>query len=368
VGKDDLRYSPKYGDLAPGRVGNGLLEYAVPVASADLAAAAMEYAGLVATDEGTATRDGADRGTLVLRMPTSYVYLSGRADLSANVPAGGSIAIALSDNNGLDWKDVATVTESGARTIDLTPFVHRRYDYRLRLTLAGPGTRIAALKLNHDVQHSQRALPALARGRNTIAFAAGPQEGTITVQGSMQKSAAGKNLLYTDFHPTAEGMKAFPPFLAGAKGRITFPVATPGDLTRLRIGVHYRARDARDGFDVAASFDAGRTWRPVGQLAGPTGSGHSQDLVFEDIPPRTRAALVRFAGKQVNTTGLQDLRIDADYAEPRGGFAPVRVTYVWDEAGVEKRHVHVATRPSDTYTIGCAETPLLKSLVVERAD
>jgi hypothetical protein len=367
VGKDDLRYSPKLGDLASGRIGNGLLEYEVPVASAELAGAALGYQNLKADAGGLVAADAASPGVLTLRMPSSYVYLSGRAEMKAAVGTGGSVRVEYSDNNGLDWREVARVDSSGAREIDLKPLVSRRYDYRLRLTLAGAGTKVEALKLTHDVQHSQRALPALGQGENHITFSAGPQEGTVTVQGNTDGTAKGKNLTLADFHPTIEGFKDHPLFLAGAKGSITIPVTTPGDLTRLRVGAHYRARGAKDAFDVEASFDEGKSWRPVGKLEGPT-AGSSRYFVLADVPKGSRAARVRLAGRQSNTLGLFDLRVDGDYAQPHGGFAPVKVTYVWEEGGVEKRDEHVASKPEETYTISCAAKPVLKRFVVERAD
>ena len=56
----------------------------------------------------------------------------------------------------------------------------RRYDYRLKFVLRGRGTGLERLRITHDIQHSQRALPALGQGRNRISFSAGPAEGTIT--------------------------------------------------------------------------------------------------------------------------------------------------------------------------------------------
>ena len=79
----------------------------------------------------------------------------------------------------------------------------------------------------------------------------------------------------------------------------------------------------------------------------------------------TRDALIRYAGTQVNTAVVLNFRIDADYAEPRGGFRPVKVTCVWDEGGVEKRDEHIATKAAETCTIQCAAKPVMKSLVVE---
>ena len=43
-----------------------------------------------------------------------------------------------------------------------------RYDYQLRFELTGPGTALEAVEITHDIQHSQRPLPALGKGDNTI--------------------------------------------------------------------------------------------------------------------------------------------------------------------------------------------------------
>ena len=65
---------------------------------------------------------------------------------------------------------------------------------------------------------------------------------------------------------------------------------------------------------------------------------------------------------------IHNLRIDADFTDPHGGFAPVKVTYVWQEGGQEKKDVHVAKAAQETYKITCAEKPVMKSLVVELAE
>ena len=83
------------------------------------------------------------------------------------------------------------------------------------------------------------------------------------------------------------------------------------------------------------------TGRPRGGEAGPF-RGNCKYVTFSEIPAGTKSALVRFSGTQGNTCCIFDFRIDADYKEPAGGFRPVQVTYVWDEAGVEKKDVHVA--------------------------
>lgn len=63
-----------------------------------------------------------------------------------------------------------------------------------------------------------------------------------------------------------------------------------------------------------------------------------------------------------------NLRIDADYVEPHGGFRPVRVTYRWSEGGADKEDVHIAESPDETYQIECAGEPRMKSIVLELAE
>ena len=146
-------------------------------------------------------RDAGKPGILELDMPTSYVYLSGKVSLAVKVGAGGKIRLRFSDNHGLDWRDVAMIEQSGEQTIDLTKLAFRRYDYRLRVMLEGKDTGLDRLNLTHTIQCSQRALPTLAKGDNTISFSAGPYEGTVTIEGSTQAGHQGKQITPMDFHP-----------------------------------------------------------------------------------------------------------------------------------------------------------------------
>jgi hypothetical protein len=369
VGKDQLRYSPALGDMSPGRIGNGTLEYDVPLTSVPDSALETENLSSRSQDsDGPAihVNDASKPGTFVLRMPSSYVYLGGKLTMKPMVGVGGSVAVSFSDNNGLDWKTIGTFSSSGEQIIDLKPFVFRRYDYRLKFVMSGQGSGIDELKISHDIQHSQRALPALAKGDNPVHFSAGIQEGTVTVEGLTDETDQPKNLLFTAFHPQLRNVAAHNLQLTAGKGEILVPIEMSGDMTRLRIGCHYRARDARDGWAIAASFDGGKTFQSIGQLEGGH-AGFSKYLVFDRVPSGSRSALVQFAGAQRNTTLIMDLRISADYREPHGGFTPVQVTYAWEEAGQAKQDTHVARHEAETYTIHCEEKPVMKSIAFELA-
>jgi hypothetical protein len=367
-----LRHSPRFGDLAPGRLGNGTHEYDVRLADGGFRAGALLAENLASGSEDKSSpalhvKDAAQAGTLILRMPSSYVYLSGRADLKASCGPGGHIAISLSDNNGLDWKAVTNITISGEQHLDLSPLVFRRYDYQLKFVLHGKSTGLDALKVSHDIQHSQRALPALAEGRNQITFSSELQEGTVVIEGSTDLGSKAKQLFFTDFHPEMKGLQPGKILLASGTGEITFPVTTPGEMTRLRLGTHFRARDARDGWEVHVSFDGGQTFKPVARLHGPTVS-FGNYTVLTNVPPGVRSALVRYVGVQRNTTMISNLRISADYLEPRGGFKPVQVTYLWEENGQSKSDKHIARQPTETYTITCSAKPLMKAIILELAE
>jgi hypothetical protein len=308
--------------------------------------------------------DASQPGVLEIRMPTSYVYLDGQVALDAAVGSGGSIQVLFSDNNGLDWRHLATLQKSASRKIDLQKLVLRHYDYRLRFVLAGRGTRLDRLTLSHTLQCSQRALPTLAEGENTITFAAGPPEGTITVEGTSYAGAKGKNVMLADFHPTLKNVNPQHLRVQGQPAEVTFPIATPGDMTRLRIGGHFRARDKADRWDVQVSLDGGKTFRSVDAYVGPT-QGKCKYSTISDIPSGTKEALIRWRGEERNTTCLFLVRIDADYRQPHGGFRPVKITYLWNENGVENKDVHVAAKPRERYTIRCQAKPQMKSIVLE---
>jgi hypothetical protein len=371
AGEGDLAYARQYGDIAPGRVGNGVRRYDLPLADGSFQTGMLKVENIVCRSEiGSAdgpavqVKDPDKPGLIEFRMPSSYVYLSGTLSLEPVVAPQGQVRVLLSDNNGLDWKDVATLSSSGRQTVDLSPLVLRRYDYRLRLVLTGKGTGLQQVSAVHDFSHSQRALPALGQGRNTVTVSAGPAEGTVTWQASTKLQWKGKNLVYTDFHPELKNIQPDLMRVEGANGQATFAVVAPGDIVRLRCGVHYRARDKADGWEVQVSFDEGRTFRSVHQLSGPT-PGHCDYFIVESVPSGTRKALVRFVGRQRNTTCLFSLRLDADYRELLGGFRPFKVTYVWEEGGVEKRQTLVAEKPEEPFTITCDSTPVMKSLSLE---
>jgi len=153
----------------------------------------------------------------------------------------------------------------------------------------------------------------------------------------------------------------------GETGSITYDVNTPCDMTRMNILTHYRARDKRGGWDVQVSYDGGKTFNSVSKAMGPTAAAGNY-IEIKDIPAGTKSAKVRWSGTSGgNALMMFNLRIDADYKLPGAGFRPVKVTYLWDEAGASKSDEHIAKSASEKYTIHCDNKPTMKSLIVELA-
>jgi len=388
------------GDKNPGRVGNGIDEYDA-LADSKLAADAMQCENLTIADGKIRITDGSKPATLIVNMPCSYIYLSGQMDAKTVIGTGGSITASLSLNNGLDWKPIAKYDQSGDQKADLKPLMFDNYDYRVKFEIAGAGTGLDALKFTNTFQHSQAPLPVITAGDNKITFSAGAAEGTVTVDGNMGNitDKMTNALTISDFHPIVDGCNAKRFALEGGSGNAIVPISAPGDITRVRLSAHWRARDPKDSYTLSASFDNGQTWKEMGKL-GQANPATSTYLVFTDVPANSRNVQVKFDGTQKNTTCIFDMRIDVDYKEPAGGFRPVKVTYAWEEGapapaapaapappstqpagkggkgkkapapaaappGTPKTDVHVCNSPNETWTIHCADGTRPKSYTIE---
>jgi hypothetical protein len=364
--KGPLYYTPALGDIARGRIGNGTSLWAVPL-DGRLADVALAISNLTVDVDALRATDANRTAEIVLRRASSYVYLGGRLKLDAGIAAGGRIGIFFSADHGRSWKDIGVVSASGASEIAIPSL--RRYDYRLRLTLDGDGTTLTSLAIEDDIQHSQRALPSLGIGDNHISFRAGPDEGTITIQGG-PPTVTDKGVTAQALGIRCTGMAEptdFGAYIAkDGYPTLTIPVETPGDLVRLRFGCSYRAPTADECWDYEVSFDEGATWIEAGRASGPQRM-HAVFTTFDRIPPKVHRALVRFRGTARSELVIFRHIVHADYREPAGAFAPIRITYTWSENGQAKKDEHVAQTPSDGWTIRCESPPLLEELTLERA-
>ncbi|MGH7143802.1 MAG: hypothetical protein ACREJ2_06640 [Planctomycetota bacterium] len=375
-GEGPLYYTPKYGDLSNGRVGSGEVVYTPPLDAhfpeACLRAENVEMRWPGAQEQtmsGFHPQAAAQPAVVVLDRSCGYLYAAANLTADTCMQGDGTISIAVSWDNGRSWKDAGKLGKGNGQNLDLTSLVTHHYQYRLKLVLTGAGTGVRQLKLTEQFQCSQRALPALGAGDNKITYLAGPQEGTVTVEGTNPKfkdkqatwEDNGVQFAGIDVKAAAQNGAIVPP--PGKAGSVTVPIATPGDLVRLRFGGMYRAGGKNEGWDYQVSFDYGKTWVAAGHAAGPVRNS-TYYISFEQIPAHTRKCLVRYQADSQGNLVLFAFRVDADYALPHAGVLPVTCTYQWKENGAEKTQSFTAKTAAETATIHCGDKPELESVAL----
>jgi hypothetical protein len=362
-----------------GLVGNGVHRYAPDLASGEILAGGESAENLASG--GTPALHlaaGGRPGVLVLPMSSPYVYLGGRLKLTASrKSATDRVAVSVSTNGGRTFAPLWSADAIGTSeaSIDLSVPIRRRYAFWLKVELesATPdGAGLEALAVEADFQHAPRTLPWLTKGPNTITVAADadPTLATRTIAGRITPDAnftRNETSTSLGFHFENLNVQDGAAWWKGGTGRLTVPIATPGDLVALRWSLQARARGDRDAIAMQISTDAGRTWRDAARFAGPT-PGRTESYRAGDFPPGTRRALLRFELTGKDTIGVQNLRIDADHRDPlaaANGFRPFRVVHRWTEAGRERTHAQEVTALPFRYTIDAAGDPQMTSVTYE---
>ena len=121
-----LAFLKKYGDLTHGRVGSGVLEYGLPLADGSFRDGMLAVENLVSNQEKPSAgapvvrvSDPAKPAVFEWRMPSSYVYLTGKLEGEVVVGTGGKVQVLFSDNHGLDWREAGTIEKTGPALVDL---------------------------------------------------------------------------------------------------------------------------------------------------------------------------------------------------------------------------------------------------------
>jgi len=359
-----MAYARDYGDLNEGRVGMGVISYEPDLTDAATLAALESAENVRATDAGLVPEDDSMPGTVVIEMQCPYPYLS--ASVSGEM-GGGSLAVSYSLNNGGSFVALGTASQQGGFSMDVGNKALRRYSWQVRLVLSGPDACLTSVRIQNEFQCSQRALPTLVSGTNTIGVAGGPRESTRTIEAAWLKMATPPNPIYTDFSPELVNMHVAyeaMPAVNGLPATVTFPLSCPGDIRRLRFGGHLRLHGWDDKARYLVSCDDGETWSVAWENLEPN-RNLTKFVQFDDIPPGTRNVLVRYELTQNQAAYLFSFRIDADYDDGPDTQTPLAVTYTWSEGGEQKQHRRVVASLPASYPIDVAGEPTMESFTVE---
>jgi hypothetical protein len=361
-----------------GVVANGTHRYAPNLEAGDLAIGSELYDNLAASASRSPAlhvKQSGKPGVAVIPMVSPYVYLGGRLKLKAVGRSNKDrLTVSISTNNGRSFTTLSSVPIAKREdlTIDLKEKIFRRYAYWIKIELAEQ-VGLDALVIENDIQHAPRTLPWLGKGSNTITVAADrdPAIATrsiacrITPDASFTKNETSGTMGLTfenvDLRYDACWWK-------GGKGLMTVPIDVPGDLVSLGFSAQIRARSEQDRVRIIASTDAGKTWREVAVMNGPT-QGRTGHFRVADWPKGIRKALLRFELTGNNTVGVQNFRVDADYRDPLAAktIHPFRVVHRWTEQRQAKTHTELITKLPAKYAIRTSGDPEMVSVAYEMA-
>lgn len=370
----------KHPDWTIHTYGNGHFVYQPDLTnrSTDFEDGAYDSDNVCPTAEGL-TLASKGRGHVVFEVRSPYVIVPfvGKLDTTADdreasvVDVEGSRAsLALSQDNGLTWRDLSAprLASGGRQTLDLTPHVSGTYGYLLKITLQGePGRAVLrALRLTTWVQVAPASLPALRRGTNRMEYRTGDDHGLATRVVEFQTNGSDPADFFKylreppkDFNPKrAGGGRAHGPFIvkvqAPPHSRIAW-LSAGGSFATHQQG---NAKSTRNS--MACAVDEPKDFQPFYQAEIPTDQSHWHYNVDREVTLHRPAKVVYL--RYVGAPGVNNMRIYAhclDDKPPRR--APVRITHAWKEDGALKTQTVVLERPR-SYDITTTGEPVDESV------
>jgi hypothetical protein len=300
-----------------------------------------------------------------VRSPYVIVPLVGRletadddSEASVVLAEGEGIALSVSHDNGISWKDQG----SPAGPLDLTPLVSGRYGYLLRVALRGkPGEAVLrSLAITTWVQVHPASLPALRKGRNAMRYMTGDHHGLAThvleirTNGSDREDFL-KHLVEppSDFDPARTTARARGPFVA----RVT--AAAGMRIAWFSAGGNFATHrgDAARGTRNAMAWAVGepRDFTEIYRADLPADQSHwhyNADVEVK-LPAPSRTVFIRYTGDPA----VNNLRIYAHCVEERPPPAtPITITHAWSEKGVPRTFM-VSMEGPGSYDVEAGDDP-----------
>ncbi|MFH1706601.1 MAG: hypothetical protein ABIF71_01590 [Planctomycetota bacterium] len=147
---------------------------------------------------------------------------------------------------------------------------------------------------------------------------------------------------------------------------VTFPITTPGNMTKLRIAVMYSLRMPGDKMAIQVSTN-GTTFTQIHERkAQDTAEGVKApvNVEYTSMPPGTRNMWVKFIRTGIaRAVGISGhLRIDADYVEAGANQLPFKIKHEWTDSGGVHTHIESVTTTPHTYSISVSGEPTLNAV------
>lgn len=346
---------------------------------------------------------GKDTSSFTVSMPSPYVIIDAEFQLKANVPAGDSLTVETSTDEGRSWEKAGSITGPHQGRWQAEPRVivtseHGRhtavsgtYGYLVRFT--STRSEISDLLLTTRFQLNPRTLPTLTSGRNELTFRSTTEtrvEHPVLISRYREFAFGARNVEYKD-----AGGQGYLRSVASTPGIITFELTARDGGTITRADVGGRFLDLRDGFapdKFTAEVRSVERWptttsTPRASLAwstkpeGPWQTVWTYDAAprkrdgeeidrmlrwpevdkrITDLPDDTRKLYVRYT---LDRMALDDVRLaTVPPSTSRPGNAVI--THVWKENGVVRQHAEVVSSSTKSYGINIPAEGSLENVAI----
>jgi hypothetical protein len=374
--------------------GNGLRTWTPLLDDAHLAGEVYSMTGAISNGSALQVADSAQPAQIIFKVEGANVITSLKINADLVAPtAEDSGTIAISTNNGLQWKDIYKTSAQGDNkaTIKLINDVNGAYEVLVKFTLnakTNVKTTVGSISFDTITQINSKTQPSLRLGANTVYVGDGDQSESIVywpdLRNDMYKAYAvesqnlqsawegtlppgaleGKSLdeqheirhqAALDARAAARAKAGEPapgaddsiaefngytgalmPVAAGQEGHVVFKIDAPTDIARVTYGGRIELRDTKGHLDFLHSFDGGKTWQTDLVFNDSKAPWEAiRYVTLKDVPPGTRSVLLKYSLNCTTNDGrccsLYAVHMEADHKLAAPSSQPLEVTFTWSE-------------------------------------
>jgi len=339
---------------------------------------AVAPAGLVPGQAGRAAE-------VVFKVQAANVITSQRIRAAlVRKTADDAVAISVSTNNGLVWRQVwkADATGDVEADLELIDPVNGAYEVLVRVELAAKTAPADAVLKSIDIRTTTmlnaKTQPRLNLGRNTVYVGAGDPTDSVVfwpeLQGGKYKDlvADEKNIACDPKHIGYQGVVW--PAKPKEDAYLVYRLDAPRDLVRVTYGGRFYNRHPGSRIEIAHSLD-GRSWTTTWTLTKTEPPWDDIHYETAAIPKGHRSVWVRYLMNSPaaarDACSLYAVRMEANHLPADPAFRPCEVTFTWSErqkgrTPLRRSHTQrIDTLPTRyTVNVGGADHPIVESLRV----
>jgi hypothetical protein len=247
----------------------------------------------------------------------------------------------ISFDGGFAWSPVTIPAWKGTGDMvgvaNLTKFVTGRYEYFLKVPVAGALTSIS---FRNTFQHSQLAMPRLKPGKNKVKIFSGPAEGHVQLVRAKGKPRKDRYIFKSE---GLDPRSVRPAKRDCSKAYVIYKLTAPAPLTAVSMGANMTMDPGKPAQYINAfvSIDDGKTWTEAWKRPNHRNWGNSQFELDKRLEFKNEAgskqALFKFemarSGKYFS---VNSLRLYAFYKQPQSPGAKLKVDLAWEEKTDDK--------------------------------